>query len=288
MALFSCSKEATIEPNFVEKSFFVENPETATIKVLEFLSHTDLTETTLRSNFPDTEVNEGLWTLEAAGNYLENVNLALKSDVINNHTLSIININDNGILKMSGVDMTDKFNQLQAIIAAEEQVIGETAKIVDFEIQAISNQQTDLIVGVVYGVPPPPDVEGCEEWPASEFVEDLERCILTGTNNFAWYQTISINGDTNMSDCTEVGGADLYTFEGIYVTPDDLDGAYAISQDFIECKLLVNYGPPPPPNESHTYGPPRLVDINVYGAILNADNVFMFCNSITMGRGVPY
>lgn len=51
MALFSCSKEATIEPNFVEKSFFVENPETATIKVLEFLSHTDLTETTLRSNF---------------------------------------------------------------------------------------------------------------------------------------------------------------------------------------------------------------------------------------------
>ena len=291
MAIFSCGKEATIEPVFVEKPFF-KTSEKATASVIEFLNYTDFTETTLRSDFPDTEVNEGIWLLEASANYVDNVNLSYESDVTINYNLSIVNIIDNGIIKMSGADMTSKFDQLQSIISTEEQTNGRTAKIVDFELQSVSNQQTDLNIGVVYGNPPPPNIVGCEEWPASEYVEDagetLEKCVLVGTNNYAWYQSISIIGDSNMSDCTEFGSVVLYNFDGIDIIPDDFDEAYTTCQDFITCKLLVTYGPPPPPNQNHIYGPPKLVDINLYGAHLSGNIAHLFCNSITLGRGVPY
>ena len=269
MVLFSCGKEEAIDPIFVEKEFFIENPETATARVLDFLSYTDLTETTLRSDYPDTEVNEGLWTLEAAGNYVDNVNLALKSDITINYNLSISNVTDNGILKMSGVDMTDKFNQLQASILTEESN-GRVAKIVDFEIGSISNQQTDLVIGIVYAGPDngnnPEDISGCQPWPESVNVWEahtpLTACLLSGVDNFLWFQTVQISNESQITSCYNqfTAGDYVYQVDGITVEPDEFDEAHAYTLTMVGCIALDLYG-----NSSHVNGPPMLFDITLQG-----------------------
>jgi len=293
MAIFSCSKEATVNPIFVEKDFFIENPETATAKVLEFLSYTDLTVVTLRSNYPDTEVNEGLWTLEASRNYIDNGNLRAKSDETVNYTLSIANTVDNNVIKMSGADMTAKFNELNANITTEN-TNGKTAKIVDFELQNVSAQQTDLTIGVVYSLtpPPPPPPAGCEDWPITqdswEAGETLADCLLNHTIGYAWYQTVTITGVDDIFNCTDPELTCQCTWEGVGDTmdPDKFDEAYLSAQDMVDCLILDSYGPPSG-NESNQHGTTvLLVDILLLGNTLGFNSA-IFCEEIILGRGIP-
>ncbi len=295
IAIFSCSKEATIDPVFVEKPFFVENPETATAKVLDFLSYTDLTEITLRSDYPDTEVNEGLWTLEASRNYIDNVNILAKSDETINYTLSITNIVDDGVIKMSGADMAAKFNQLHASISGEE-ANGKTAKIADMELQHVSNQQTDLTIGIIYSLtpPPPPPPAGCEEWPASQSIwssgPTIAACLTIGAVNYAWYQTVKISafGDTRILNCSNPNLVCECVWEdyGEMMDYDKFEDAYLTTLDFIDCIILDVYGPSLP-NVSNQYGNPHLVDITLQGNSAG-DILALFCDEIIVGRGVPH
>ena len=296
MVLFSCGKEEATEPTFVEKEFFIDNPETATARVLDFLSYTDLTETTLRSDYPDTEVNEGLWTLEAAGNYVDNVNLSYKSDVTINYNLSVENVNDNGVLKMSGADMTDRFNELQASIAAEEQTNGRVAKIVDFKLESVSNQQSELVVGVVYAGPgngdSPENIDGCEEWPESENIWTahipLTACLLANVDNFIWFQTVQISNISQIESCYNefTRGNFVYEVDGTTVEPDEFDEAYDYTLTMVNCIASDLYGNAP--NSSHVNGPVMLFDINLNGDFFSSAWSAFFCTEVVLGRGTAY
>ncbi len=292
LAIVSCGEEeTTVTPIFIEKPVFIENPETATAKVLEFLNHTDISEITLRNDFSDTEVNEGLWTLEAASNYVDNVNITLETDSTINYSLVISNVVDNGIINMSGVDMVDKFNQLQTSIEAEEAASGRTAKIVDFEINAISDQQSDLEVGVVFGGQE--NVDGCEDWPASESIyfagDHLDPCILSPLDNLEWYQTVS--NIENPSLCYEDGEVTMYDIIGNSMEPDDFDEAYAAAQDMIACFYSTYLPSPsnPTPTTPYIFGHHVVTDIELFGDVTPGTNFgFIWCFRASVGYGVPY
>lgn len=292
LAIYSCGKDdVTAAPIFTEKPIFIENHELATAKVKEFLNHTDISEITLRSEFPDTEVNEGLWTLEAASNYVDNVNIVQKTDTIIDYDLTIVNLVDGEVVKMSGVDMVDKFNQLQASITAEEAASGKTAKIVDFKFNAVSDQQSDLEVGVVFGVQE--NVDGCEDWPASESIffagDHLNPCILSALDNLEWYQTVS--NIENPSLCYEDDEVVMYEILGDTMEPDDFDEAYAAAQDMIACFYSTYLPSPSNPitTTPYIFGDRVVTDIELFGDKLPfSEYGFIWCFRASVVYGVPY
>ncbi len=292
LAIGSCGEEeTTITPIFIEKPVFIESDKVATAKVLEFLNYTDIGEITLRNDFSDTEVNEGLWTLEAASNYVDNVNISLKKDTIISYGLVISNVVNNGIINMSGVDMVDKFNQLQANINVEEVSSGRTAKLIDFKFNAVSDQQSDLEIGVVFGGQE--NVDGCEDWPTSESIffagDHLNPCILSALDNFEWYQTVS--NIENPSLCYEEDEVVMYEIMGDTMEPDDFDEAYAAAQDMIACFYSTYLPSPsnPTPTTPYIFGDRVVTDIELVGDKLGSSNMgFILCFSASVGYGVPY
>ena len=185
--------------------------------------------------------------------------------------------------------MIDKFNQLQTIIAAEESN-GRTAKIVDFELQSVSNQQTDLSIGVVYGLFPP-DIEVCT-WPDDTDIffahEILTPCLLNHVINYAWYQTITtVDSDGDIFACSDPQTSCQCIWEGTgSLDPLEMDQIFYATKDLVDCLILDLFGPPPPANSSNHGIPILLVDIILQGNAITSTSA-IFSEKVVLGRGIP-
>ena len=102
--------------------------------------------------FPDKTVSEAGWTLEASLNYLKNMNMSKPTVRQVTKIVEVQNISaSDGQLRMSGADLTSKFDILMAGIATEEATDASTAKLADVRISAIYTDKTVLEIKVDMG-----------------------------------------------------------------------------------------------------------------------------------------
>jgi hypothetical protein len=183
LCLVSCENQEALEIKFEQNKFVPETTEEVKFKVIDFLSHTTApTTVSLRSEYEDKEVNEGFWTLEAAANYISNVNL--DNDLVEKitYTLNIDNKIEGGIIMMDGPDMTTKFNDLQTLINDSAVNLSQVPKVVDAKLVSANSVQTKIDFKVLFGPPPntSPETSGCD-WASSTDInavgDIISQCI---------------------------------------------------------------------------------------------------------------
>lgn len=136
------------------KPYFPQSLEAAKTEVLDFLATTQYAppnRAKTETDYPDRTPTEGLFVLEGSANYLKNNNLSLRQTADTTYTLAVNNTTTNGELKMSGADLTAKFNQLFDNITAYETTTEQTAMLADATLKTIDNTTTQLDIKVVYG-----------------------------------------------------------------------------------------------------------------------------------------
>lgn len=136
------------------KPYFPQSLEAAKTEMLDFLATTQYAppnRAKTETDYPDRTPTEGLFVLEGSANYLKNNNLSLRQTADTTYTLAVNNTTTNGELKMSGTDLTAKFNQLFDNITAYETTTEQTAMLADATLKTIDNTTTQLDIKVVYG-----------------------------------------------------------------------------------------------------------------------------------------
>ncbi|MBP7273230.1 MAG: hypothetical protein KA974_05290 [Saprospiraceae bacterium] len=128
-------------------SYLPSTEEEIRSKVNTFLSFAN---SNSRNSFDNTEISEGKWLLEGSLNYLENVNLnpAIPIVEFKDFQIEIDNITENGQLKMTGSDMTNKFNAVLQQIHDYEVATNAVASIVDVNVIQLDQNKSTLVVKV--------------------------------------------------------------------------------------------------------------------------------------------
>lgn len=100
-------------------------------------------------SFEDTEVNEAVWLMEGASNFLANVNLCQPTADQNFYeaieTMPIFEDAD-GSLKITATDITSKFNQLHIDLNSFGNSNNTEAKMVDYQIETISDNEATFFM----------------------------------------------------------------------------------------------------------------------------------------------
>ncbi|MFK8044563.1 MAG: hypothetical protein AB8B72_03655 [Crocinitomicaceae bacterium] len=100
----------------------------------------------------DPLVEEGVWMMEAAANYLTNVNFETTSaDETHQFNISVDNYVDGGIIKMNDADLYAKFDAFMVSVNSYANESERLPRLVDFKVVNVSNSLTTLQAYVVYG-----------------------------------------------------------------------------------------------------------------------------------------
>ncbi len=201
LLLFSaCQKEETVETiPFIKEAY--QPTETVDVKevVTNFIGYVKQAND-YKTAFRNTEVNEGMWLMEAAFNYLYNRNLRQKTVETRDYEISIQSVNASGKLEMQGSDMTAQFEVLEKRMTAYAEKKGLVLKLIDFEIKSTNKQQTQLIVRGVYGDAEAARLSGskinhCGNW------YDCEETIQAAGERMEECINESIQCSSNMGNC---------------------------------------------------------------------------------------
>ncbi len=173
MASAACTKEVAQEiPESLLSVYELQNdfnpPGEAWVRanVAQFLDAVPADEVAGRTTFEDTEVHEARWIMEAAGNYVYNVN-AQSGEIttFQEYTLNVTNTTDaSGELQMEGSAMTTAFASLQNSINQDAAQIGKAPALVDIELQQADGQASTIKAKVGYVKSAVP-VGGCDNDP---------------------------------------------------------------------------------------------------------------------------
>lgn len=157
--LNACTKE-TATPISTKKDMALQikeyyPPETVDVteKVVNFLNHTKTynPNASFKTEFKDMEMNEAMWTLEAAANYLVNKNMIYKMDEDNevfNYNLEFELQKKDNNLKINGKDLTAKFEQLMSKINTKAKANSKLPKLVDFYVEKHKSQIVSFKINV--------------------------------------------------------------------------------------------------------------------------------------------
>jgi hypothetical protein len=149
IAFSYCKKEAETFI-FTEKPYNLTSEAVIKAKVSTFVEHLT-SNVPERTPFPNTEVNEAKWDLEAAANFLYNDNLGEKEITeTQTFTLSIPNITEGGVLKMVGTEMTTKFSEILAQISTYETQTGTVGTFADFKIEQVSATSSQITATIAF------------------------------------------------------------------------------------------------------------------------------------------
>ena len=89
--------------------------------------------------------------MEAAANYLSNASSNTKIKNTVTYDLNINNKVVDGIIKMDGEDMTNKFDDLQDLINTSSSDLNQEAKVVDAKLTSVNDLQTVISFDVLFG-----------------------------------------------------------------------------------------------------------------------------------------
>ncbi len=142
--------------SFTEKTFKPTSNAAAIDLINGFMAYYQSPNTNLavpRTDYQNTEVNQGKYLFEAGGNQLSNPNI---SDIANgrvvDYTLEVTNTIENQELRMVGSSMTDKFNEI--ITYFNNQTIGDEIVVaVDIDFESVTNAKTTLIGTAIISEP---------------------------------------------------------------------------------------------------------------------------------------
>jgi hypothetical protein len=149
LSFFACKKEST-PFTFTEKPYQPESVETIKAKVATFVSRTTSL-TSERDPFPNTEVNEAKWDMEAAANFLYNDNLG-ENVITETQTFAITipNVIEGNVLKMVGSEMTAKFQEMVDQIEAVEAQTGKVGVMADLKFEQVTASASEVSIVVAF------------------------------------------------------------------------------------------------------------------------------------------
>jgi len=295
--MISCENQEEIKIKFEQKKFIPSTTEEVNYRVKDFLSHTSATTQTngaLRTVYDDKEVNEGFWTLEAAANYISNVNLDNKLETTITYTLNIDNKVDNGVIMMDGPDMTVKFDDLQALIDASATDLSKVAKIVDAQLVSANDQQTVINFRVLFGANPPPP-EDCEWDPSTQMPiagELISGCISENLPQYHYYSDVRDYraGETSeFQNCFFDHFYNIALFRETYdpFPSEEMDQYYDEIMNFINCAIIQLE-----PNDGSIHMHSPLTPIRVFlpsqGGMWNWLGTEFNFDELILGRVVAY
>lgn len=150
---YSCNKEEVVQiQKFENVEYYSTNPKKEVLDFLKTTKYNPFPNTKLLEDYSDRELNEAKWILEAASNYLVNVNLDKKFSSKEEFTLSFNLFEENDQLKIEGSELSDKFDLLLQELYELEFNKNENVKIVDFELIEVSGLISDIKVTVYFGI----------------------------------------------------------------------------------------------------------------------------------------
>jgi hypothetical protein len=162
VGIFSCHKE-TKPFNFTEKPYQPESVEQIKAKVAHLVAHTT-SATAERDPYPNTEVNEALFDMEASTNFLYNANSAGKAIVdVQSYTFHIPNLTEQGELKMLGTAMSSSFATLISDVSSHASISNTVAVLGDFKIKNVTSTATHIEAKIAFES----DVSGNLDWPVA-------------------------------------------------------------------------------------------------------------------------
>jgi len=159
MLFFACNKETEIqtEANYVETNYYPGNSENVKQEILYFLNKTFTYNQAIAKTSAiqlNIDPSEGKWLMEGASNYLSNTKLHLKTDTIVKFEMEIANVvTEDGVILMDGADMINEFDNFHTEVSNLESIIGDSAKIMDYEIIDVTNTTTSISIDTYLGLP---------------------------------------------------------------------------------------------------------------------------------------
>ena len=142
-------------------------------------------DTEVRNNWPNTDLDEGRWLIEASFNYLHNSRLATEIiDATEVYNFEIANTFADGQMQLEGSDLTAKFAQLQAELAATETTVRKTAGI-DVEISEVTETVTRIAAKVIYtvGAPEPVNPDAPDALRTYEYARPFVNLFVNSLRN---------------------------------------------------------------------------------------------------------
>ena len=151
----SCNKEENLTSRtYIEEDYYPGSPELVKQEVISFLKtskHNPFAATKSLSDYTDRELSEAKWILEATSNYLKNVNISEKYSSEEAFTISFNLFEENGELKVDGLEMSDKFDDLLDQLIIRENALNRNVKLLDFDIISVDNLIADIKVTAIFG-----------------------------------------------------------------------------------------------------------------------------------------
>ncbi len=193
--LSSCQKSEDGVIAYAENYFYPPADADPNEMVKNFLAYIpDARTAALRNDFPDTEINEGKWLMEASGNYLDNTNLLSHGvESIEKFDVHVQNVVTDGYAKLSGSDLTAKFADLQNSLGALESG-DKIASAMDVKLKEIDNSVSKFEATVIYTKPLPAAPDGVQALHTFEQAEPFLNLYLQWMRDAAIQQQID--------DCT--------------------------------------------------------------------------------------
>lgn len=237
--VFSCKKEISEvakvkkDDNYLNKSnegddfmdiSYCPKDDKVKSKTLDFLSKTKTGNASLTNSisYRNCSIEEGIWTMEAAANYLTNINLiGVNSDVIFKQSLSLKNISVNNETHIIGSEMTTKFDDFFNALNQYELSNNVTAKLVDFRIVSSNKNDTEVEIHAILGK----EVDEIEE--TSTNISSFDAADQIEQNlNFSFLNRLMVNNGYSPLTAVNVVNQSTSFFSNVsilsfYITPDN-------------------------------------------------------------------
>lgn len=183
------------------KEYYPPEEVDVTEKVLGFLNHTKTynPEASFKTAFKDMEVNEAMFTLEAASNYLVNKNMKYRRDLKDSDVSFKITLGVNSNGQIDGTKLVEEFESLHKAIDKSIEGKNRVPQLINYELSRSINNSIIFDVMVVIGT---------KVLLSGGFDEMLrpERCSTNGIfkiGNYCINQHIPTGGETSVNEVAQ-------------------------------------------------------------------------------------
>lgn len=181
------------------KEYYPSEEVDVTEKVLGFFNHTKThnPEASFKMEFEDMEVNEAMWTLEAASNYLVNKNLKYRRDLNDNEISFKIILSIENNKQILGKKLVEEFERLHYEINRICSSKGRIPQLIDYRLSKASNDEVTFNITVLIGT---------NVLLKNDSYQDLsrpEKCPTNGiykVGHYCFTQNIPTHGETSVNE----------------------------------------------------------------------------------------